>query len=595
MAAAAALALGALPAPAAARAQFRAAPEFDLPGHHLLDVGAADVDGDGRLDLFTTNHKFSSALLLNEGGGHFSDGLASLGLSPSRGFPGLERMKAPDMSADGAYLFVRSPSGKGARSYVQIRTVGTAARGRLTFGSEKVDVQRRVGADVDESRSDAGQPVVTFDARAGAVIDIALRHVDLPIAVNFDEPDPADVFVGSDAVAATERSFLLTLRDRHGLAFADLGGDRGTDLFAASGGLGGGIKLPGYRGQVQDELLVGRGNSFSDESADSGLEKGDCRGREAASVDVDGDGLLDVFEGCEGAPPLIYRQVAPARFEPFPAPDSIATTFRWADTRGDARLELLAAERDGVHVYGFRADGPHPVDRVRADARKGKVTQFALSDFDADGDLDALAVAHTGNTVLENRRGHLHAVPPRRFGLPSRSVAASFVDYDNDGMVDLDLVPQGLYHRTGRSSFRPAHALEAHGAKAAVTTWFDADGDGLRDAVIATGPSAFSNDKTVRSFRNGTPGGHWLEVDLRGPAGNAQAIGARLRIRCGGHRQFGFVGQSDDSRYSQGHYRLYFGLGSCTTVREATVRWPDGSRDSFGPLRVDRVIRLTEG
>ncbi|MCO5326640.1 MAG: hypothetical protein M9964_06225 [Solirubrobacterales bacterium] len=158
---------------------------------------------------------------------------------------------------------MRSPSGKGARSYVQIRTVGTAARGRLTFGSEKVDVQRRVGADVDESRSDAGQPVVTFDARAGAVIDIALRHVDLPIAVNFDEPDPADVFVGSDAVAATERSFLLTLRDRHGLAFADLGGDRGTDLFAASGGLGGGIKLPGYRGQVQDELLVGRGNSFS--------------------------------------------------------------------------------------------------------------------------------------------------------------------------------------------------------------------------------------------------------------------------------------------------------------------------------------------
>ncbi len=88
-----------------------------------------------------------------------------------------------------------------------------------------------------------------------------------------------------------------------------LGGDRGTDLFAASGGLGGGIKLPGYRGQVKDELLVGRGNSFSDESADSGLEKGDCRGdARRRPVDVDGDELLGASSGLRGAPPLIYRR-----------------------------------------------------------------------------------------------------------------------------------------------------------------------------------------------------------------------------------------------------------------------------------------------
>ncbi len=155
-------------------------------------------------------------------------------------------------------------------------------------------------------------------------------------------------------------------------------------------------------------------------------------------------------------------------------------------------------------------------------------------------------------------------------------------------------MPQGLFHREGPRAFRPTGELGASHAGAAITTWMDADNDGLRDAVVATGPSAFSNDKTVRFFRNRTPGGHWLEVDLRGPAGNAQAIGARLQLRCGTDRQFGFPGQYDDSRYSQGHYRLYFGLGECTRVQEATVRWPDGTRQRFGPLRVDRVVRLTQ-
>jgi hypothetical protein len=110
--------------------------------------------------------------------------------------------------------------------------------------------------------------------------------------------------------------------------------------------------------------------------------------------------------------------------------------------------------------------------------------------------------------------------------------------------------------------------------------------------VIATGPSAFSNEKRIIRARNLGPGGHWLELDLTGPAGNEQAIGARAQVRCGSHRSFGFVGQSDDSRYSQGHYRLYFGLGGCAKQARVTVRWPDRTHGSFGPLRTGRVARL---
>jgi hypothetical protein len=36
------------------------------------------------------------------------------------------------------------------------------------------------------------------------------------------------------------------------------------------------------------------------------------------------------------------------------------------------------------------------------------------------------------------------------------------------------------------------------------------------------------------------------------------------------------VGLNDSSFFSQGHYRLYFGLGTAPRAERITVRWTDG-------------------
>jgi hypothetical protein len=49
------------------------------------------------------------------------------------------------------------------------------------------------------------------------------------------------------------------------------------------------------------------------------------------------------------------------------------------------------------------------------------------------------------------------------------------------------------------------------------------------------------------------------------------------------------VGQSEGSHLSQGHYRVYFGLGAATSAK-LEVRWPDGSMQRLGPVDADRVV-----
>lgn len=39
-----------------------------------------------------------------------------------------------------------------------------------------------------------------------------------------------------------------------------------------------------------------------------------------------------------------------------------------------------------------------------------------------------------------------------------------------------------------------------------------------------------------------------------------------------------WVGESEDSRASSGHYRLYWGLGRAETGERLVVLWPDGTR-----------------
>jgi len=557
---------------------------------NIFDLGTADHDDDGDLDLFTTNHLDRQSLLSNDGTGAFTERLYEAGLSQTRGVPGWEDHRPPPPAGPGLYV----SSGGGG---ITLRHEGPGrVRGSVAF-MFPVDAAAtpRASALVDRRGS---RFVARFKMKGDSRLRLDPQRLAAPILVRLKPPFRLErAYVGAEGRTPRRRSFVVYLRDRHGIAWADVSRDRRTDAFIVRGGLRGQIR--DIRGRIHDELLLqGPPGEFSPRGAGPSLAKGACRGRAAGAVDFDGDGRLDLYSTCKGGSPKLFRRTASGSFRVASGPLRRAgletDVMRFYDLRGDEAPEILAVVRGGFEVYARSGGDWRRVQSLAGRHGRQRGTALAAGDFDADGDLDVYAGSSSGSTLLVNRDGRL-ASRTGGSGLPRRGRAAAWTDYDNDGLLDLHTVPNGLFRQgpAGRfsrvGSFRTVdRPVEAR------LTWPDLDGDGAREAVVSARPRRSPKNFRTLVFTNGAAlASHWLELDLQGRAGNPQAIGARVRVHAAGTTQTAWVGQNETSLYSQGHYRLYFGLGAATSAN-VRVRWTNGRTKDLGTVAADQLLTPAE-
>jgi hypothetical protein len=146
--------------------------------------------------------------------------------------------------------------------------------------------------------------------------------------------------------------------------------------------------------------------------------------------------------------------------------------------------------------------------------------------------------------------------------------------YRNLGGTFQDISPQiGSYHQTN-------HLARGVG-------FGDLDNDGRVDLVIS------QVNEPVAVLRGvGGQGCHWLGVQLLG-RDHACVVGARVELRVGKRTLTRFA-KGGSSYLSSGDRRLVFGLGAESKPGRLTVTWPDGSRQHFDDLAVDRYYQLIQ-
>lgn len=330
-----------------------------------------------------------------------------------------------------------------------------------------------------------GFPVVTFSETLGAgvrdpeTVLAALRFTDVTETVGLPRG-------GTDGGA---------------LAVADYDGDNDRDIF--SGGV----------------LWRNDPTGFVDVSAEAGVT-GPAPDH-ALFGDYDNDGALDLFLS-RGEVGVLYRNIGDGTFEDVSAELEVslaggAPLFIDFDQDGD--LDLLVAGSEGTGMYRNNLDGTFTDVSARAGtaaAVGGAEAAAAFGDFDDDDDLDLIISGASSTRFYDNQRSGVFVDVTEERGItPGGAGVVSVGDYNNDGFLDLLTAVRGgrgltLQLNDGHGAFqvdeRPAALLE--GAATLIVhdaAFVDFDNDGWLDVVLV-GESGDGGAGIVRLFRSSGPG-----------------------------------------------------------------------------------------
>lgn len=435
-------------------------------------------------------------------------------------------------------------------------------------------------------------------------------------------PSPDRLLLGSPEGFRVDETFPEMRGRSSGAVFADLDGDGDLDLVIARNPRTGerqnapSVVMRNDDGRFTEAFVLDRERGF----------------RSIGVLDVDGDGLLDLFvveDKWTGGSSVLYRNDGDLRFSVvtsqvgLPA-DVHGLGVSTVDLNGDRWPDLFVSGSNRLFLHNgdagtFREDKGSDFT-WETYGKEDDPAGVVARDLDGDGRPELVVGQHYNSTLDDGRRVPIRVYANRapgdgvRFvdvteasglvGLPTKSPHIEVADLDADGRPDL--VTTAAASGAGaagpvvfRNVTRTAGQLrfEASAAPGGEQYWVtgavvDADRDGVLEVLLA---EWFPEKPSLMLSATGQRG-HWLAVEL-GAAGTA-GVGAVVSVYEAGHagdekRLLGRTEISAQTGYGAGAEPVArFGLGEVSRV-DVEIRPPRSETvETLRDVDADRWIRV---
>jgi hypothetical protein len=472
----------------------------------------------------------------------------------------------------------------------------------------------------------------SFATAGGVIVDDFENNGRFDIVTsNFDSCGPLHFFHNNGDGTFTEQAAKAGLADQLGglnILQADYNNDGCLDILI----LRGAWEVPQRKSLLRNNC----DGTFTDVTVASGL--GEPTSTQAAVwVDINNDGLLDLFVANEGQPAQLFLNKGDGTFQDISHSAGVdRIMFSKGVTAGDydndGYPDLYVSNLNGDNFL-YHNNHDNTFTEVAANAGvlgpgRGFATWFF--DYDNDGWPDIfvtsyfLSIDETARTYL----GLPHNAPTLKLyknlgngtfrdvttevGLDKvfMPMGGNFGDIDNDGFLDIflgtgnpsyaSLKPSVLLHNQAGKSFVDVTSSSGTGEwhKGHGVAFADLDNRGDEDIIFEVGGATLGDSHALRVFENPGHGNDWISLKLVGVKTNRSAIGARIKVTVenGAHgtrsiyRTVGSGGSFGSSPLTQ-----HIGLGKDAHIVDLEIWWPtSNTRQHFSNVDKNQFLEIKE-